>query len=224
MATLFCTKKFHRYTIDKLNFFINRVENGIYTNSTVFINTPLTKIDFLTIKNAYIAAWAAYDLYGKTKKTQYATNKKELMIMLDLLADYVTDLAKNDISIIVLSGFEPSKSTQLKNPSLQKILFFSAKIPNTSGELLVEVPKLSDSRNIHYYCICSEEKELSPKSFIDGTLQMRSIDHMVYINFNKMRKKHFKGLQSATWYYVYVFASNATSVSPLSDPIKIMVG
>jgi len=223
MATLFCTKKFHRYTMDGLIGFINRVENGIYSNPTVFINTPLTDADFKAIKTTYTAAWVAYDLYGKTKKTHYTTSKKEILAMLDLLANYVTELANDDASIILLAGFEPSKSTQLKNSPLQKIPAFTIKRPSTPGELLIEIPKISDSRNIHYYCICSEEKELNPKSFANGTLQMGSIDHTVYYNFNKFRKKLFKGLKIKTWHYIYVFAANATSVSPLSDPIKIMV-
>jgi len=222
MATTHCTKNYHRIKMDELFSFANLVHNGIYSNSTVFTNPPFTQQDFITIKEHYGTARANYVTYGTTKKTEFENSKTQLIQTLDNLADYVTDLANGDISIILLSGFTPSKPTNNKKDAPNKTPSFKVKRNEDTGELIVEIEVMEDSRHQFYFFICSEGKELYETMLNNGTLIMPETDHRVFYNYTKSRIKAIRGLIPGTYYYIYVFVSNANGVSQLSQPKKVM--
>lgn len=222
MIPIHCTLKFHRSKMSELSTFAKGVAHGIYENPTVFVNPPITPPDFAALNDAFSEALASYKTFGKTKKTIYANSKNDLMVALDTLAHYVTDCAQGDASIIVLAGFTPSISNQQRNDAVTKVDHFILK-REEPGIIIVEIPPITDRGSIHYFCICSEGRELAPDFFMEGTLKMASLDHVVYFSFSKPRFKTFTGLTPTVYYYFYVFVANATSVSPLSEARKMMV-
>ena len=46
--------------------------------------------------------------------------------------------------------------------------------------------------------------------------------YTVYFDYNESRQKVFRGLTPGKTYFIYVFATNLVSVSPLSDYRQIM--
>jgi hypothetical protein len=123
--------------------------------------------------------------------------------------------------MIILGGYSPSGSSQQRNASVEKVTHFILKREET-GIITVEIPPILNRGSIHYFCICSEGKELTPDFYDNGILKIGSTDHAIYYNFNKPRIKTFRGLTPVVNYYFYVFIANATSVSPLSDAKKMM--
>jgi hypothetical protein len=222
MAIIHCTKDYHRFKIDEQFSFANLVQNGIYTNPTVFANPPVAENDFIALRNNFGTARANYVTYGTTQKTTFKNSQNNLIHALDQLADYVTKLANNDVSMIMLSGFTPSKSKQNKKQAPQKKPTCKVERSGTLGELLVTIEIMEDSRHHYYFLICSEGKELKKLAFTNGTLVMEETEHRVFYNYTKSRNKILRGLIPGVYYYIYVFVSNANGVSQLSQPIKIM--
>ena len=221
MAIIHCTLKFHRFKMVELNPFANGVNNGVYGNPTVFLNPPITQNDFTVLQDAYAVALADYNTYGKTKRSSYTASRKSLIAALDVMASYVTECAQGDASMIILAGYTPSGSSQQRNAPVERVDHFILKRGET-GIITVEIPPILNRGSIHYFCICSEGKELAPDFYDNGVLKTGSTDHAIYYNFTKPRIKTFRGLTPIIEYYFYVFVANATSVSPLSDARKMM--
>ena len=222
MSTIHCTLGYHRYGTSQLDTFSAEVGNGIYTNPTVFINPPFAPAEYDKVRAIFEAAAADYAKYGAVKKTAFVAARKKLIDVLDVQADYVDGIANGDASIIQLAGFIPSSSTPQSSSPLEKINSFIAKRTDNSGEVYVEIPSIKGYGTINYGCIVSEGAPLSAITINDGQITLTDNTATVRIDFNKSRKKLFKSLTIGTTYYFYVYATNAVSVSPISDSKTVM--
>ncbi|MGL2964577.1 fibronectin type III domain-containing protein [Flavobacterium sp. RSB2_4_14] len=222
MANQFCKLEFHKYGASRLDTFTSQVKNGIYTNPTVFVTPPVSEGDFSRTQETFNAAAADYTTYGITKKTAYLNAKNNLLEELDSLAAYVDTTADGDVSIIALSGFEPSKETYQRATPLDKIETFLLKRTNVAGQIIIEIPVISNKGTVNYCCVCSEGVPIANPELSNGQIILEQGDPQVRQDFNKSRRKVFNGLTPGTVYYFYVFATNTVSVSPISDPKNLM--
>ena len=222
MKKSYCLVSFHRYGASQLDSFTNRVQNGIYTNASVFATPPVTLVDFTAMLTLFLQAAAEYEQYGITKRTAYMVAKEDLIEMLDTLVAYVNGIADGDVSIIALSGFDPSREVSQPSQPLPKIENYTAKRSDNAGEIVVSIPAIVGYGVVTYCCICSEEVPLTNFTFINGKFVINPDDPRVYQDFNKTRRKVFSGLTPGKVYYFYVFAINTVSVSPFSDAKQVM--
>jgi hypothetical protein len=222
MANQFCKLEFHKYGATRLDTFTSQVKNGIYTNPTVFVAPPVLEVDFTTTQETFNAAAAEYAMFGLTKKTAYLNAKSYLLEQLDTLANFVDSIASGDVSIIALSGFDPSKETYQRATPLDKIETFYIKRTNVAGQMIIEIPVISNKGTVNYCCVCSEGTPITNPELSNGQIILEEGDPQVRQDFNKSRRKVFNGLTPGTVYYFYVFATNTVSVSPISDPKNLM--
>ena len=218
MKKIYSILNFHRFSTTKLDSFANNVLNGIYKNQNVFENPVVDQGTFQKAITIYTEAAADYQTFGITKKTAFATARKNLIDILDQLADYTDKVATGDTSKIVLAGFDSSADIRKSNVTLDKIKNFDLKRTDTEGEIIVVIPPILNHGVVNYFAICSENE--SRFSFEND--QLKITDQTLKLDFTKKRKKSFKGLTPGTIYYFYVFASNTVSVSPISDAKSIM--
>lgn len=222
MANQFCKLEYRRYGAPKLDTFSNQVLNGIYSNAAIFTTPPIPRQEFEDTFKAFTTAAADYKTFGITKKTAFLNAKTRLLYTLDSLAGYVDTVARGDVSTIALSGFDPSKETYQRATPLDKISSFSFKRTNVSGQIIVDIPVITNKGTVNYCCVCSEGEPISNPALVNGQIILEQGDPQVRQDFNKARRKVFNGLTPGVVYYFYVFATNTVSVSPLSDVKSVM--
>ena len=217
-----CLLTYHRFYTNRLGHFANTVFYGIYDNATVFVKPPISMTDFKTIQTTYTDAAVDYSTYGITKRTAFYTAKEQLMATLDTLADYVNTLAKGDVSIIALSGFDHMRTEFQSSKALPLIENFKVKRTESIGEFVVTIPSMLAYGEVNYCCICAESKPIEGLGFVNGQLKFAENAPVMLVDFNKSRHKVFNKLKPGVLYYIYVFAVNAVSVSPVSGVRQIM--
>lgn len=222
MKKPFCKLNFRQFSATGLDTFTQLVLIGIYQNASVFATPPIVEAALRTLYDKFVIAYADFDKYGITKKTTYLTAKDELLEALNTLAVYVDSVSMGNVSIIALSGFEPSKETDEPSKPLAKIDNFSVKRSENSGQLLVTIGAILNYGRLSYGCFCVEGQPLENFSMEDGLLKIPAGSPTVFIDYNKSRQKVIKGVTPGKLYFIYVFANNSVSVSPLSDYRQIM--
>lgn len=222
MKKQYCMMSYHRSTVSELDTFSNGVENGVYSNITIFLEPPFNQAAFAANKDSFAIAAAEYATYGNTKKVAFQEARETLINTLDALAAFVDETASGNESIILLAGFVPSSASLQNNLPLEKINYFVLKRTENSGEVVVEIPAISGYGNINYHCICIESKELENHYITNGQLKLDTKDNNVVLDSNKSRRKIFTRLTPGTNYYFYVYATNTVSVSSLSDAKTLM--
>lgn len=218
-----CRLNYHRFKKTRLHHFCNEIENGIYSNPTVFVAPTLSAAEFNTTKETFFTAKADYDLYGITEKVNYWNARKAMFTALDKLAVYVNDTADGNVSTIALSGFTPTIAEPQKNGTLEKIDFFQIKHTNVSGELLIEIPAILNKGMIYYTCLCIKSTTEPVVTLLNGQLKFESSEINLLIDSNKSRKKKFAQLLPGQRYHFYVYATNTVSVSPISEVKSIYI-
>lgn len=217
-----CKLTFRQMSATDLDTFSQGVLIGIYQNTLVFATPVIAEVDLQTIYNDYVTAYVDYEQYGLTKKTAYLNAKSSLVDALNTLVVYVDSIAMGDVSIIALSGFVPSREVDEPSQPLGKISNFTVKQTENSGELFVNISSLAGFGRLSYGCICVEGEPIDGFTMDNGRITIPSGAAMVVLDFNKSRQKLISGLTAGIVYYIYVFANNTVSVSPLSDFRKIM--
>ena len=222
MSIQHCTLGYHQLGSEGLELKATQVGSSIYGNPIPFVNPIVPEATYYSGLQDYNMARVEYAALGITKKTAYTNARKKMIDTMDLLADYVDGIANGDESIIVLSGFTPSAAVAQSNLPLEKISNFTVRRTANDGELMVEIPAITNHGSINYLCVCSQGVPLSGLAIVDGRLNLEQVNHPVSIDFNKSRKKLFKSLTAGVNYSFYVFASNTVSVSPISDVKTVM--
>ena len=217
-----CKLTFRQMSATDLDTFSQGVLIGIYQNTLVFATPVIAEVDLQTIYNDYVAAYVAYEQFGLTKKTAYLNAKSSLIDALNTLVVYVDSIAMGDVSVIALSGFIPSREVNEPSAPLEKLNNFTVKQTQNSGELFVNINAVNGFGRLSYGCICVEGEPIAGFTMDNGRITIPSGVAMVVVDFNKSRQKLISGLTPGTVYYIYVFANNTVSVSPLSDFRKIM--
>jgi len=222
MSRQFSKLEFRRYGAPRLLEFANQVYSGIYENTAVFASPVVPREEYEVVMQKFEKAYANYKSLGFTRKQDFLDARNKLLNYLDSLAEYVDSVAKGNASTIALSGFEPSKETYQRATPLDKIENFVFKRTSVSGQIIVDIPVISNKGTVNYACICSEGEPLSNPMLFNGQLMVAPGDPAVRQDFNKSRRKVFNGLTPGVVYYFYVFATNTVSVSPLSDAKSVM--
>jgi hypothetical protein len=217
MPTPYSKLRFYRLKKDDLTGLLNEVKNGIYSNAPVFASPPVTETTFVQMQDDFITARSNFETYGITKKTSYTTAKKEVFDKLTQLARYVDTVAQGDVSVIALSGFTPSVTVIKKNEPIEKIRHFDINRNNVAGELLIDIPPITDKGSVHYSCICIKGPDFPEIAVKNGQLEINSHGVPFLIDNTKSRKKKFTQLTPGSQYHFYVYATNTVGVSPISD-------
>jgi len=222
MKIQFCKSEFRQYGNSKLDTFSGEVKNGIYTNPTVFVTPAVSESDFSQTLTEFSTAAAEYSLLGITKRTVFENKRQKLIRYLDILAKYTDRVAQGDVSIIALSGFIPSSSSKMHAPVLDKLQYFLLKRTEVAGEIIVDIQPVSNKGAVSYGCLCVEGAPLNHPVFVNGQLKLSTDGPAILQDANKSRRKVFTGLTLGVVYFFYVYATNPTGVSPLSDPKNIL--
>jgi len=213
-----CRLSFHRFVKEKLSGFANGVKDGIFKNITVFITPPLTSDELLHIIDDYISAMNTYNANGKNYKAGYLTAKGKLMDTLDVLAAYVNGIANGNASIITMAGFEATADASHTAPALSKIINVEVIVSNVGGQVILETPPIVDKGVTGYGLILVSGAPLSVENYDKEIVDIVANEgQRIIFSLNKGKRKVVNGLDSSLTYYGYMYAVNATSVSPLSD-------
>jgi len=213
-----CRLSFHRFVKEKLAGFANGVKDGIFKNITVFISPPFASDELANSITEYITAMNIYNANGKNYKTAYLNSKEKLMFSLDKLAAYVNEIANGDPSIITLAGFEATAGTSQSAPVLGKILIVEVIVSNVGGQVILETPAITGKGVTGYGLILVSGAPLSVENNDNDTLNIvASEGQKIIFTLSKGKRKVVNGLDSSLTYYGYMYAVNATGVSPLSD-------
>ncbi len=213
-----CRLSFHRYGKEKLAGFAGGVKNGIYNNETVFVSPPLTSSELSHLMEDYIAAMNIYNANGKNYKTGYLVAKDKLMAGLDKLAAYVNEIANGNESVITLAGFEATANVSHAAPELGKIITVEVIVSNVGGQVILETPDIRGKGVTGYGLILVSGEPLSVENYDNDIVNIKSGDGQnIIFSLDKGKRKVVNGLDSTLTYYGYMYAVNATSVSPLSD-------
>jgi len=219
MKNRVCKLSFHLFAKEILTAFANGVNNGIFSNPSVFTSPPLATPELVHIIDDYSVALSNYETYGKTKKTIYLSARSKLMDALNLLAAYVNGIANGDASIISLAGFEPTAGSSQAAPELDKIITLTVTPNNIPGRLIIETPAIVGKGVMGYGLILVNGAPLGSNSFVNGKLiYSGGTDQVIIVDVTKSKKKVIDGLDSNVLYNAYMYAFNATGVSPLSFP------
>lgn len=217
-----CKLFFRQYSATGLDTFSQLVLAGIYDNTTEFATPPIDEASYKAKQQDFLAAYVEYDKYGPVKKTNYLNAKRALVNILNTLAVYVDSVALGDASIIVLSGFEPSREQSQPSQPLPQISSFSVKRSESAGEIVINIASITNFGLVNYGCICVEGQPLAEISIVNGQLVFPAGGPLVRYDLNKTRRKVFNNLIAGKTYYFYVFAINSVSVSPLSGVRQLM--
>jgi hypothetical protein len=144
------------------------------------------------------------------------------MTALDTIAAYVNEVANGNTSIITLAGFETTSDIAHAAPQLEKILVITVKVTNVYGQVIIETPAIKDKGVTGYALILVSGTPLNVENFDDDTLDITASEgQKIIICLSKGKRKVVNGLNSNLTYYGYMYAINATGVSPLSDGIRV---
>lgn len=222
MKKQICRLSFHDYGNAVLDTFSNEILNGIFKNESIFITPPLTKVELLHIIADYNAALSVYKANGKNYKTAFLDARKKLIDTLDTLATYVNGIANGDPSIISLGGYIPTAGESHYAPQLEKIETVTVKVTNVSGQVIIETPAIVGKGVTGYTLIMVSGEPLNVENFADDKLDFTASEgQKIIISLTKGRKKIVNGLDSNLTYYGYMYAVNATGVSPLSNGVRV---
>lgn len=222
MKNRVCKLSFHYYGNPLLDTFSNGVNNGIFSNPLVFVTPPMTSTELLDAVKNYNNALSVYEANGKNYKTAFLNAKKKLIDTLNTLVEYVNKIANGDPSIITMAGFFPTASSSQAAPKLEKILIVTVKATNVSGQVIIETPAITGKGVSGYGLILVSNEWLDLNSFFNGILNVTpSEGQRIICDFTKSKRKVINGLDSNIVYYGYMFATNSTGVSPLSNPARV---
>jgi hypothetical protein len=214
-----CKVNYRSFRGLKLSGFAEGVKNGLYANPSVFGTPPIAADEYAAVEKNYNLSWTDYKTYGITKKTAYGEATNKLIGVFDRLALYVNSVANGDASRITLAGFEPTTQGSQAAPILEKIETVTVTPSVVSGQVFIETPAIVGQGVSGYGLILKSGAPFTSQDFVDGQLNITvEAGENIRLDFNKSRKKVINGLDSNITYIGYMYAVNASSVSPLSEP------
>ncbi len=222
MKKRICRLSFQHYGNPILDTFSNGVLNGIFKNELIFVTPPLTSSELTHIITDYNVALSVYKANGMSYKTAFLQARKKLIDALNTLAIYVNGIADGDPSVITLAGYIPTAGESHYAPQLEKILTVTTKVTNVSGQVIIETPAIVGKGVTGYTLILVSGEPLNVENFANDALLITATEgQQIIISLTKGKKKVVNGLDSNLIYYAYMYAINATGVSPLSDGVKV---
>ncbi len=212
---VYALKDYPYYKKHLFAIFIIQILNGLFQYVLLFVTPPVTKAAFSAAVDAYNKASSEYSYGGKGLKAAYENSYTVLLTMLDDLLDYVNHLPNLTSEMIGFSGFhENNVIGGGVNPLLQPIL----KLLKKCGGGVMEM-EYHGVNGAEYYGMFIVVGGALPEgtTFIDGVLVLpEGTNPTIIHNFSKQRIKRFSNLKAGIIYYLYCYAGNTVTVSPLS--------
>ena len=135
--------------------------------------------------------------------------------------DYVTAyVAYEQYGLTKKTAYLNAKSSLVD--ALNTLVVYVDSIAMGDVSTIALISSLSGFGRLSYGCICVEGEPIDGFTMDNGRITIPSGAGKVVVDFNKSRQKLIGGLTPGTVYFIYVFANNTVSVSPLSDFRKIM--
>lgn len=236
MSQIHCNKEYHRTSNPELKIFADGVRNGYYGNNPPFTVLPLPLPAFQALIEDYENKLSDYENGGETQKGPFLLAKTALIDALDLLATETDKVANGDSELIILAGFEPTKTKGETVKPGQTTVTVKRGIAN---ELISTCALLEGAK--HYGCIVTEGAPLPEDIVIDGNGRIVwatsssptpmppsptpgpvTSPTRVFLDFTAQREKHFTDLIHDVTYYFYYYAVNAKGVGPLSEVVSMV--
>lgn len=216
--------------------FGSKVVEGLTENSSQF---PAPPIDVPTMTFAVSDYTNKRNLYkngGANQKAAYLQAKTKLIDVLDRTAVYVDEIANGNETIILYSGFVPTKGSRTPSPSPTEATGVSLRNIGaqrleaqcdvqpvvstylcilTEGAPLPENIHITKSGQMHF----GLEKAETPEDRAALLNAMAQITN-VWIDLTKGRIKTFAGLTPTKRYFVTFCAINPTGVGALSPAVS----
>jgi len=125
---------------------LNKVHDGMLNNAA-YPNPPVDMAGLKAAIDAYTAAVTVALDGGKTAIFARDKRRKDVLIMLRLLAHYVESACKNDMPTFISSGFEPAAKRQRTAPQPVSVPSIAALDQGNSGQLLVTIQAVAHARS-----------------------------------------------------------------------------
>jgi hypothetical protein len=234
MAKIRCSIGYKKLPLDAIDTFAGGVRDGIFGNPIQFPTSPVLQPAFQACIDDYFNTRSAYKQGGKAQKGPFLLARQKLFTTLDLTAEYVDSVANGNESLILLSGFVPTKGTSTNVPLPPQLVDIELTRGST-GEIFAQSEPLEVGDT--YVCIMTAGGPIPSDITISGTGQLTMGDlqqqlagasasvqqvSMAIFDFTRNRKKKFMGLTPGITYWFSFFAINATGVGPLSEPKSIV--
>ena len=236
MSTIRCLLSYHKKKVNDLPVFATGVRDGVYRNPDIFSTPPIDETEFNKLISNYNNARGAYEQGGLAQKGPYLEARIKLLAGLDTMSDYVNTVAQGSESIILQSGFVPSKGNRSEAPRPLQPTGVSVKRGTASGVLLAECANQDVA--INYGCIMTVGQPLPSNVKLNsggqlvfsdgGTAPLSSKEALStsslsgILDLNPGRRKRFENLTPGTVYYFVFYAANASGVSEFSNSVSIM--
>jgi hypothetical protein len=226
MSQIHCNKEYHRTSNPELKTFADGVETGYYGNNPPFTVLPLPLPAFQALIEDYDNKLSDYENGGEAQKGPFLLAKTALIDALDLLATETDKVADGNSELIILAGFEPTKTKGETVKPGQTTVTVKRGIAN---ELISTCALLDGAK--HYGCIVTEGAPLPEDIIIDGNGRIIYSSSSpspgpsptrVILDFNMQREKHFTDLIHDVTYYFYYYAVNAKGVGPMSEAVSMV--
>ena len=213
---------YHDMEVGLVNGFGATTKSSIIKNPTVFLQSkiPVNDAALEILIDNDSAAYIAYKRGGIDDLPAFNTHREALMAGLDLNAAFVDSVAKGDINIIILSGYNYTSTTDaiIVKPSQAHSLTLTAGTILPSGEMEVECETFHGGV-FTYGCIVSEGVPLAAGWLLNPQGQFvitPGTTNRIFHDVNNQRKKKFVGLTKGIEYYFYFYVTNSAGVSVLS--------
>ena len=215
--------EYHNMEVGLVNGFAATTKSSILKNPTVFLQSKITVNDAaleVLIDNDSVA-YIAYKRGGIDQFPAWDTARGLLMEGLDSNADFIDSVAKGDVNIIILSGYNHTSIQDIASirPSQAQKLTLTAGTSLPSGEMEVECETFQ-GRGFTYGCIVSEGMPLAAGWLLNPQGQFvitSGTTNRIFHDVNNQRKKRFVGLTKGVEYYFYFYITNSAGVSVLSE-------
>lgn len=234
MVVIRCLRSYKKLKIDAFPIFAQGVKNNIYLNSTVFTTPPLTDTVFQGLIDAYIDKRSAYVNGGKDQEPAWNNARTQLMDAVNSTADYVDTLVNGNENIVMLAGYQPTKSNASNVTKPTKITGVELSRTEVAGTLVADCDAQKGVNA--YVCILTKGAPLPAGITVNGkgqitiempdspeeALAMLNGLESIQIDLNQNRKKEFENLELMKTYYCVYIGINAGGVGGMSDADSIV--
>jgi hypothetical protein len=211
---------YKKATDDQLDSKAGAVVAGLTAHAVEFPAPPITVVALQALLTTYGTTLIAYKRGGLDQKAPFLNAKAALLDALDDLANYVDTVADGNEELITDAGFVPSKTTPTPLPPPDQPNQVLVTRGQNRGVVTVECPVIAGAE--YYGMVYTEGVPLTWVNFSQGHFEVGSTNAPFVIDVTKARKKTVKEMKVGVLYYFYMYASNATGVSTLSDGVSII--
>ena len=166
-------------------------------------------------------SYIAYKRGGIDQFPAWDTDHKALIVGLDSNAEYIDGVAKGNVNIIILSGYDHTSTQTIWSvkPIQPQAVVLTSGTSLPSGEMEIECETFHNG-TFTYGCIVSEGMPLPAGWLLNPQGQFEITPgalNRIFHDVNNQRKKRFVGLKKGVEYFFYYYVTNSAGVSVLSE-------